>query len=311
MPRRRLDTALASNILSQVLGVSHPVAKSALEIAQHNNLTRSGHYPYIGAPLTNYKSKSKRVKIPTVSQRRSSPITETIPKNKILSTSKAMPYRRYKRKPFKRSRKSTNRRRRLTNQPWPREKLVKLKVVHSGSLSGNAGALNAYVFKANSLNDPTGTMGAGLTMGVDQLATLYGKYIVIGSRIKVRLHPTTITGACIAGIHLTKDSATLTDHDYYKELPLTSQRMLSPDIDLATIVNKYSAKRFWRLKNIKDDSEQEATFSTSPGSPTDECYYHFYIQDLNKTDNLTVEFQVEIEYICLLSEPTTPARSTL
>lgn len=269
---------------------------------------RTGHYGIIGHPLRNYKDQV--VKIPTVTQRRTSPVSETYG-NKILP--KRMAYRR--RKTFRpRKRFVARRRRRLSAVPltFPRTKLVRFRVVTNGTLTGTTGALGGIALKANALNDPTSTFSAYLPSSLDQWAGMYQKYIVLGSKCKVRVVPTTNTGGGIVGLHLADNNTLLTTTaSEYKMLPRTVQRIVTTQKDLAYLSMSYSGKKFWSLSNIKDDSEQEAVFSTTPGDPTDVAYYHLYVSDLQGGHTFTAELQVEIEYICLLSDPVQLAFSGL
>lgn len=272
-------------------------------LSKESHRTRTGHYPALGGTLVNYKP---------LTTRRDSPVMETIPKNKILVTSKAMPYRRTYRRRSQAKRRFAKRRSQRIPPPIPRTKLIKFRTCTQGTLTGTNGAIATNVtLKANSLNDPTGDLSTYLPQYLDQMAALYKQYIVLGSKIKLRITPTTITGAGIVGIHLADNNTALTSSNNYKMQPRTKQIILTTQNDLKTLVHTYSAKKFWSLTNIKDDSEQEASLSTTPGDPTDVAYWHIYCQDLNATNTLVVEFQVEIEHICLLKDPVQVAVSDL
>lgn len=254
--------------------------------------------------------KEPVVSIPTVSQRRTKDynvVNST--KNKILS--KGMAYRRkstYKRKSRPRRRRALKK---YIPLALPRSKVVRMRVVARGTITANAGALGIVKMKANSLNDPTTDFGATLPLGLDQWAAQYQKYIVLGCKVKARFIPVTHTGPVACGLHLADNDTALANTDHYKELPRTSAGIVTAQRDLLVRSIKYSGKRFWRLTNIRDDSEQEATFSTTPGDPTDLAYIHVYVQDMQNANNTTVEVQVEQEFIVLLTNPVTLAQSSL
>lgn len=221
-----------------------------------------------------------------------------------------MAYRKkstYKRK----SRKTRRNRKKRIPLALPRQRVVRMRVVARGTITANAGAVGIVKMKANSLNDPTTDFGATLPLGLDQWAAQYQKYIVLGCKVVARFIPTTATGPINVGLHLADNNTALANTDHYKELPGTSQCILTTQRDYCTRVMKYSGKRFWRLTNIKDDSEQEAAFSTTPGDPTDIAYIHVYVQDMQNANNTTVEVQVEQEFIVLLTDPVTLAQSSL
>lgn len=250
-------------------------------------------------------AKRATVDIPTVSNRRV--------KNKLLTTSKAMPYRRSFKRPRRRRVVKKGRRsmiRRLPPLTLPRSRVVRFRAVQPYAWT-SAGAIAVVAAKANSLNDPFAGFGSALPLGTDQWSSQYQKYIVLGSKITVRAMGTTNTGIGIVGIHLTDTASALANASHYKELPLTKQKLITTQKDYAVVKNFYKAKKFWRLTNIKDDSEQEAVFSTTPGDPTDIAYYHVYISDLVGSNNFNADLQIEMEWICLLTDPVTLAQSSL
>lgn len=241
---------------------------------------------------------------------------------KILHTNtrKKMPFRRrlFRRRRLtapRRARRSTrtykSRYSRLPSLAIPSSKLVRFRQVFNVTSTGTSGAIVVNPIKANSLNDPSGTLNQTLPLSLDQWASMYSKYIVLGSKIKIRASTSAQTGPVTIGLHLTDNSTALTSHAHYRELPRTKVRSLTTTHNYATFGFTYSGKKFWKLSNIKDDSEQEATFSDTPGDPTDIAYYHLFFQDQNATDSATVDAIVELEFICLLTNPINLARSTL
>lgn len=290
----------------------------ATAISQGNLMTRAFRQkPLVMLQKAEHKRVAKApplqrgiVEFPTTIGRRTKSY-----KNKILHTSKAMPYKRqrkFTRKPRKFKKRRGGRRRRLSNL-WAPTHVAKLRLVHTVTYTGTGGAIGTNYIKANSLNDPTGGASAQLPLGVDQWAALYQKYKVIGSKITLRAHPVTITGSAMIGIHLSNSTTPpATDHDHYRELPHTNMRMLSPDIDLCKLSMGFSPKKYpFHIKNVKDADDLEGTFSTTPGDPTDLAYWHVFVQDSNKTDNVTFEIQMVIDYIVLLYDPVRPSRSAL
>lgn len=288
-------------------------ANLATTIGQGNYATRNFRQkPVVGLETATHRKivkpdKSKVVDIPSVSQRRVKNY-----KNKILTKNKAMPYRRTYRKTYKKKgKKRFTKRKKFIPLALPRQRVVRMRVVARGSITANAGVVGIVKMKANSLNDPTTDFGATLPLGLDQWAAQYQKYIVLGCKVKARFIPTTATGPVNCGLHLADNNTALANTDHYKELPNTVQGICTTQKDYLTRVIKYSGKRFWRLTNIKDDSEQEAAFSTTPGDPTDLAYIHVYVQDMQGANNTTVEVQVEQEFIVLLTDPVTLAQSSL
>lgn len=304
--RRRLNETLASQVISTLFGIPHPVTKQAITIAKHHHATRGGHYATLGNPLTNYK-KPKIVKFKPITGRRTSPISETSG-NKILP--KSMAYRR--KSTYKRS--TRPRRRRLTKRVptlWPRRKLVKMRMVWNGTLTCTSGAFDLKTIKANSLNDPTGAINAQLPLGLDQWAAMYQKYTVVGSDIKVQAHLVSGTGAVQMGIALKEDSTSLADSNYYREYGRASVKLFTPDLDKMYLKSHYNGKRFEKVTKWEDNDEYQGTFSTTPGDPTNIRYYHLFAQDLNAANTADIEYTAELTFYVLLTDAIIPSRSAL
>lgn len=235
-------------------------------------------------------------------------------KNIVNDHSKTMAPRRpnrANRKAKQRSRKGTKIQRYIP-LGIPKQKVVRFKLVSPMLPAAGASTVAAYyVCKANSLNDPTGSAGAGLPHTLDQWAAFYSKYMVIGSKIKLKIHSVSQTGGAVVGITLANNGDTQTAYDAYMEMPHTRSRLLSSDVDVATLTNNFSAKKYFKYRNIKEHDALHGTFSTTPGDPTEQADYVVWYQDANKTENVTLEGIIEMEFICLLFDPITAARSSL
>lgn len=217
---------------------------------------------------------------------------------------------------FKRVGRNTRRRRLIRRSRavtlWPRQKLVKMVMSFGGQFTSGTGTINVTVVKANSLNDPTGSLTAQLPLGMDQWATMYQKYVVVGSKAYVRAHNQTSTGSMLYGISLKNTNVSLTNWQYYCETPLTVSKMLTADVDHSGLGSSYNAKRFWKVRKFMDAEDQQATLDpASPTDPTDLAYYHLWAQDVNQTEAVTYEFVVNIEYYVLVFDPIIPSRSSL
>lgn len=223
-----------------------------------------------------------------------------------------MPYRR---RPS-RNRRRRNRRRGVIRRSravslWPRKKLVKMRMVYTMASTTGAGTIQVYTIKANSLNDPTGTLTAQLPLGLDQWAAMYQQAIVVGGKIWVRMHSGSGTGSMMYGITLLNTATTLANHTYYMETPLTRSKMLSTDVDHSSVGMSFSAKKFFKVRKLMDAEDQHATFSTSPGDPTDLAYYHIWVQDTTAGEAQTWEAVVTQDFYVLLFDSIIPTRSSL
>lgn len=221
--------------------------------------------------------------------------------------------RRYRRRPRRYSRRRRPVRRiRSLSVMAPRQKLVKFRCVNTLAVTNSTPAnLYLHTWKANSLNDPFGADGAQLPLGLDQWAAFYQKSVVVASRVLLQVHNSSSTGSIIIGVNLRPDTTNLADAQYYREVPMVRSKILSPDMDHTGLGLSFGAKRFFKVRKFMDAEDQQASFSATPGDPTDLAYYHVWHQDLDKSNNYTVEIVATIEYICLLFDPITPSRSSL
>lgn len=282
----------------------------ATAVAQGNLMTRNFRQkPIVGLEKAGHKRvvKSKIVDIPTVSTRRT--------KNNLLVKNKAMPFRKtYRRKSYKKKGSRPRRRRVRTKRipvMWARRKLVKMRMVWMGAVNCTTTSIGTIVFKANSLNDPSGTASAQLPLTLDTWAGMYSKYTIVGSKLVLKIHNLTSTGAIQVGACLKDDATTLSDVNYYKETGYAKTRMLTPDIDRTTFVVKYKGKKHDKVARWEDDDEYQGALSTSPGDPSSIRYYHLFLQDISGGNDATLEYVAEMDFYVLLSDPIIPTRSSL
>lgn len=214
----------------------------------------------------------------------------------------------------KRSRRGRLRRVRRAVTLWPVSRLVKLKLVKAfTSTPDGAGQIKTHTLFLNTLNDPTSGMGDGLPLGLDQWAALYRRYCVVGARVFVKVHNVTSTGAVAYGLTVYEPGNTTApaSHEEAMELPHTRSRILSPDMDHSGLGISWSAKRAFKVKNLKDASELHGDLSTSPTSPTKTARMYLWSQDVNSTETHTIEGFLTMEFIVLLMDRINPTRSSL
>lgn len=192
---------------------------------------------------------------------------------------------------------------------WPQSKLIRCRVVSGGSFSGNTGAIGVNTFKCNSLADPTGNFSSILPLGTDQWAGMYTEYIVVGARYIVDVHASAATGSVLVGLNVMRSATTLTTYGHYMEMPGAKTVMMSSDADRGRLVANFSAKKHFKVTNLKDVGHLKADYSTTPGDPTDLAYMHLWCQDTTGSETCTVDCVIRAEFIVLLRESVQPARS--
>lgn len=280
-----------------------------------NPLSKSGHKRPVFTPVLGVSKRRKREDYGRVAgYKRGRPGEWETDADQSGKMARAAPPARLRRRFKRRSRRYGRRRfrRASLSNTVPPTKLVKFKAVCRGYITGATGAIAVQTFEANSLADPTGTIGAGLPLGLDQWASFYNRYTVVGSKIDVDVHQTTDLGAGVVILNLREPSTALTNIEHYAESPHTVKRIMTSDIDRDRLTMNYSMKKFYRVNKVLDAEDQAATLNDgAPTTPNRMCYYHLACQDCSGTQSVTVEFVATITYVVLLHSRKELARSVV
>lgn len=267
---------------------------------------------YQSAVRSNYRSSSELYKEPgdDIMQPSKRAKVEEMPATRKRTRTPSRP------RTFKRRRSRYGRRyaRRRIPMLWPRQQLVKFRAVHADTSSAAAGtACGLILINANSLNDPFNTPGDELPLGLDQWAAMYGKYVVVSSTLSVAVHVSTATGSILCGITLRPDGTSLTNSEYYMEIPMTQATMLTTDMDHKGLQMTYKGKKYEKISKWRDAEDFQATFSATPGSPTVNRYFHLWFQDTDQNGghNTVIDYVATVEYTVLLFDSIVPARSSM
>lgn len=215
--------------------------------------------------------------------------------------------RTYKRKQYKKRPRRKRRGRRLTSRSvpsgMPSQRIAKLRYVEKITLSSTVGGLQTWIWGANNINDPNISGTGHQPMGADQWSALFNHYVVLGSKIHVQVSSaSTPVSPSYCGVYLT-DSATAPYSDYmaFMEAKRGQSRLLAQDSTKVThLNNKFSCKRFFNLKDVKDNMLRVGSVVNT--NPTEQAYFATYYQTANGTTD-TASFLVTIDYIVLYSEP--------
>ena len=175
-------------------------------------------------------------------------------------------------------------------------------------LAAASSALHVYSFRASSIYDPDLSGVVHQPMGRDLWAAQYNHYVVLGSRIR-------IYAECLDDVNI--DHYTLGVILHEDGTPLSGTQVLAlqengksryrylvsgPDKSRSscTLVQTYSAKRFFGIKDVADNRDQ---LGAAVGSnPTEIAAFMIYIQG-NALSSLGCRLHVTIDYIVKFSEP--------
>lgn len=215
--------------------------------------------------------------------------------------------RTFKSRPYKRRRITRYRRRKLiprapsgmhVNRP------VKMRYCFQGYITSTTGILETIVFSANNLFDPEVAAGGHQPMGFDQMALLYQRYLVLGSKISINVadNASTHQTPCMVGCLLTDDAAVapyVTNTGYIEAKRGTWRAITGGSHKTTRMSYKYSPKKFWGIKDIKDNRLKIG--SSVGSSPEEQAYFMLWCQSLDGGTQ-SVAITVVIDYIVQFTE---------
>lgn len=233
-------------------------------------------------------------------------------------TNKRKSIRKFVKKSFQRKKYIGKPRRSLT-LGFPRSKIVKLRYCDQIAIDvGVSGVASTYVFSANSLYDPNVT-GIGHQPGCfDTYASIYNHYTVLGAKITCKFFSQTASDnyEAVVGIKL-DDDATITPataitdlieqpNNLFKWKVLRTNALAS--MSSVTVTHYYSAKKFFGIKDVKDNGLQLGALVTS--SPTEAACFILAVGAATADLDLpNVQCLVTIDYIAEFSELKDQTRS--
>lgn len=218
-------------------------------------------------------------------------------------TFKRTPYRR--RRTFKRRRRTYKRRSVIPRAPsgMHANRPVRMRYCKDGFLASTAGALNHIVFSMNDIFDPEYAVGGHQPMGFDQMAGLYNRYIVLGSKLTVTFYDNAsshqapaVVGACMSD-DATPPYSTLTS---YIEAKRGQYRTVTGGARVPIRLKcMYSPRKFWGIKDIEDHRLKIG--AATVGSPEDIAKCIVWLQ-CTDGGNQTLSMTVVIDYLVQFTE---------
>lgn len=202
------------------------------------------------------------------------------------------------------------RRPRVPRSVVPYARLVKLRATEHLTLTGTTGAIATHNIYWNSLQDPFVSDSTNQPLYYDQIKTMYRTAIVLGAKITVQFHNNSSTVPLVAGLYCVPwdNSQSLTNYEYYREASWTGrQRILTSDIDIVTLTQKISGKKFFH-QSMKNESDFRADIEND-GDPSKLGAAAYFIQALDQAATATCFVVVTLEQVVKLQDPYTPSRS--
>lgn len=194
----------------------------------------------------------------------------------------------------------------------PKDRVMKLRYVDHKTLTSTSGLLSRHQWRANACHDPDITHSGHQPYGWTELKQFYNHYVVLGSKISVKViaqnDNTAVAG--VGGLYLGDDTDTnITSYRTYIEAGKGGWRMINGGSDQPqSLSSKYSAKEFFNVTDVKDNLDRLGASVTT--DPNEQAVYTLYYQASDEVSTASnLEVIVTIDYIVSFSEPKDIASS--
>lgn len=191
----------------------------------------------------------------------------------------------------------------------PDRTMVTMKYAQDVTISVGGALGSNYIFRCNSIYDPNqSSVLGGQPLSHDQWQVFYQKYVVVGAKITCRFiadESNTATNSSLdttnIGITTIKDTSdTITNPTEFMENNRTTYGVICPQKPIHTITKKFSAKKFFGLKNIIDEYDCGAAFGANP---VNQAFWQLKLWPVDGSSTTRiVNVNVMIQYICVLRE---------
>lgn len=196
---------------------------------------------------------------------------------------------------------------------WPERVFTKLKYLELLIFTSTAGAVDDNVYKANSLFDPNSSGVGTQPMGLDQLAVLYSRYRVFGSKITLRCTQIgTGTQAALTGSVSILSSASATPSTQPNGIPERDGGVTRTVGAGGSTLNQISASartgtpRGETATKVRNDPNYEASTGADPAVLT---YWIIYYNTADQATTSVCNISVDIEFDCEFFSRLQPGQS--
>ena len=218
-------------------------------------------------------------------------------------------FARKKKNPVRKARKYKRRYKRMgVPSGMPSSRKTTLRFCDTVTLTTTAGTLLEYLYRANDIYKPWQSATSHRPMGFDQWVASFNQWVVVSSRMTVKLvDVNTTNNPCYIGTYVT--DGTIVPYTTAASMIESKRGMsvLRNSVDDTTYLrNKFYAKPFFNISDIKDNDQLYGTATTSP---PEQAYYMIWIQSADAS-NASFYAQVVIDYDVVFTEPKDILAST-
>lgn len=192
----------------------------------------------------------------------------------------------------------------------PSQRVVQMRYSSWKQLAGTSGAFGTQVVAANSINDPDSTGIGHQALGNDQWALFYQSYVVLRSRITVKLGVHSgATLPVIAGIYLSSSSTVTGPWDALVEQGKSTVCFLQPSVGVppSELSLSFDAKTAFNVRDVRDEVQRIGAHFNS--SPSDRMFFVCWSQSMDQSSTGGCDLMYYIDYDVLVSEPLLLAQS--
>lgn len=185
---------------------------------------------------------------------------------------------------------------------FPKKMCMTHKYHEVVGLTSTTGVVGTYKFQCNGMYDPNTTGTGHQPMYYDQMAAIYNHWTVIGSKIIIKITPT--TGSSVP-FYITlaqnDDSVATGGIDANAEYGSGRRLLFGASTDsVKTMSNKWSAKKTFGGSVLGNDNLQGSSAGVDPSEKT---YWHINLQAADQVSTQSVIIDVLISYIAVWEEP--------
>lgn len=185
---------------------------------------------------------------------------------------------------------------------FPNKVMVRLKYVDNLEFTSPTGSVALYRFSANGLYDPNITGTGHQPMYFDEYMALYNQYVVLGSKITVKIGYASSgnVNPATAVVIMANDNTTTTSTSIggVTEQSQVSRTVMLDPFNYKTISKTYSAKRAFGGNPMALDNLR----GTASTNPTNDWYFDIKYQTIHGSTAASLVAYVEIDYYVCFTE---------
>lgn len=203
---------------------------------------------------------------------------------------------------------------------FPKKKTVKLRYCQEITLNSAITGFDSHLFRANSAFDPDYTGTGHQPKGFDEWSTVYSHYTVMGSRMEVKILPSTTANVIPSVNGILLDTSTTGVAQFVNLPDLLESKLCGKNWHVGgslyngqnrnpgkyAMVKNFSSRKFFGIKDPQDGNSYSAT---TVANPTQQAYFVVWQYSIASNDPGILSYMVTIDYIIEFRDPLSLDRS--